>query len=71
MKKSSLFCIAACMIFVSGILCPLFLDECDENSRALASAKRVSQKTQKNVIIKLKKLERDIFGGHEDGIRED
>ena len=71
MKKSSLFCIAACMIFVSGVLCPLFLDECDETSRALASAKRVSQKTQKNVIIKLKNLERDIFVGHEDVIRED
>ena len=51
MKKSSLFCIAACMIFVSGLLCPLFLKECEETSRAFASAKRVSQKTQKNVII--------------------
>ena len=66
MKKCNLFCLAAIIIFVSSLACK----GCFQNEK-VDRVKRVSQVAQKNVIIKLKKLERDIFGGNEDGVRED
>ena len=65
MKRCNLFCLAAIMIFVSSLLC----EGCFQDEK-IDRVKRVSQVAQKNVIIKLKKLERDIFGGNEDGVRE-
>ncbi len=67
MKKCNLFCLAAMLIFVSGLFCKGFLCE---PSEAKAKVEKVSQRVQKSVIIKLKKIEKEVFGGHEDGVRE-
>ena len=67
MKKCNLFCLAAMLIFVSGLFCKGFL--CEPNE-AKAKMEKVSQRVQKSVIIKLQKIEKEIFGGHEDGVRK-
>ena len=68
MRKSNLFCLAAAMIFISSLFCEGIFD-C-EPREAMARVERVSQKAQKSVIIKLKRIEREVFGGREDGVRE-
>lgn len=66
MKKSNLFLGAAVMILVSSFVCRGWL-ECEPKK---ANAKSIAQRVQKNAIIKLKNIERKIFGGNQDGIRQ-